>query len=109
MTLSQALKAELLELVRRDPDVRAELRALVAGDDQPLKLLSIGEAAALVKATTGRGSPRTIARWIRSGDLAATGEHKATRIRRTDLIALLERGSRRAVSPEDLADQEDSQ
>ena len=64
--------------------------ATVGGDD----LLTIRAAGAVAHRT-----PNTITRWIRAGELPATGEGRATRILRTDLLRYLTRGGPRSVEP----------
>jgi hypothetical protein len=101
--LARALLDEIVEAFRTNPELRAELRELlgVAVADQ---LLTIGQAA-----KESGYSTRTIARKIAAGLLPAVGTHKATRIRRADLVRLLESGGRREVdTPEAIADLEES-
>lgn len=79
--IETGLRDLLLGLLRSDPEVRAELAALVAeAAPTPDALLSVAQAAA-----TASCSPATIRRAISAGALRSTGAGKMLRVARRDL------------------------
>lgn len=62
------------------------------------EFLKVKEAAALV-----RGCASTIRDWMRKGKLRRYGEGRLVRVRRAELLALMERGGSQATSEEDVA------
>lgn len=95
MSLDTAIREALLELVRSDPDVRAEIASLVSNANTGAEYLSTSAAADFASV-----HPATIRRWIREGKLT---EHRAgsdLRIRRDELEKLLSGGEKRLESAE---------
>lgn len=107
--LARALAAELLDVVRSDPEFRSELASLLASASSEADVLTLSEAAKRARLST-----RTLRRFIADGRLEAYGSGRLLRVSREGLDGLLRGGRRRHArrsriepTPQQVADQED--